>query len=182
MVVLEYAGVVWIPSRFGRIGLGWRETGKGILIARVWLPASRQPSHDTCPPEKKPALVKAAEDQIRKILGGEKISVDPDMLDWSVCSDFQIQVLRAEFAIPYGSISTYGRIAAAVGSPGGARAVGNMLSSNPFPLFIPCHRAVRSTGELGGFQGGLKMKRFLLESEGVDFLPNGSVRMDTVYY
>jgi methylated-DNA-[protein]-cysteine S-methyltransferase len=76
-------------------------------------------------------------------------------------------VLRAEHAIPRGSVSTYQLIAAHLGSANGARAVGNALAKNPFPLIVPCHRAVRSTGHLGGFQGGLEMKRALLEMEGV---------------
>jgi methylated-DNA-[protein]-cysteine S-methyltransferase len=64
-------------------------------------------------------------------------------------------------------VSTYGRIAAHLGIPGGARAVGNALATNPFPIVIPCHRAIRSDGTLGGYQGGLAMKRALLEQEGV---------------
>jgi methylated-DNA-[protein]-cysteine S-methyltransferase len=56
------------------------------------------------------------------------------------------------------------------------------LASNPFPIIIPCHRAVRSDGELGGYQGGLKMKRKLLEMEEVRFTPSGKVVMKHVYY
>jgi methylated-DNA-[protein]-cysteine S-methyltransferase len=53
-----------------------------------------------------------------------------------------------------------------LGKPGGARAVGGALVHNPFPIIVPCHRAVRSNGQLGGFQGGQKMKRALLEFKG----------------
>jgi methylated-DNA-[protein]-cysteine S-methyltransferase len=69
-----------------------------------------------------------------------------------------------------------------LGVPGGARAVGRALARNPFPVVIPCHRAVRTDGDLGGYQGGVPMKRALLEMEGVAFTEAGRVRMDRVHY
>ena len=81
-----------------------------------------------------------------------------------------------------GSLSTYGRIARELGVVGGGRAVGNALAANPFPLLIPCHRAVRSTGALGGYQGGLEMKKALLEMEGVVFSSPIKVSLNKVYY
>ena len=98
------------------------------------------------------------------------------------CPPFQRQVLLAESGIPRGWVSTYGRIANHIGVPKGARAVGNALARNPFPLIIPCHRAVRADGSLGGFQGGPEMKRALLEMEGVEFLPTGRVSPARIYY
>ena len=62
-----------------------------------------------------------------------------------------------------------------MGIPGGARAVGMALASNPFPLVIPCHRVIRTDGSLGGFGGGLKMKKKLLGIEGVAFNEKGKV-------
>ncbi len=88
----------------------------------------------------------------------------------------------AEYGIPRGSVSTYGRMAAHLGIPGGARAVGNALATNPFPIVIPCHRAIRSDGTLGGYQGGLAMKRILLEQEGVVIDDRGRVRSTKLYY
>jgi methylated-DNA-[protein]-cysteine S-methyltransferase len=73
-------------------------------------------------------------------------------------------------------------IARHLGSPSGGRAVGRALATNPFPLLIPCHRAVRSTGELGGYQGGVDIKRRLLEMEGVEFTTSGKVVMDRIFY
>ena len=70
---------------------------------------------------------------------------------------------------------TYGGLAARMGVPGGARAVGNAMAGNPFPLVVPCHRVIRGDGSLGGFGGGLKMKRALLEMEGVRFDSRGRV-------
>jgi methylated-DNA-[protein]-cysteine S-methyltransferase len=70
---------------------------------------------------------------------------------------------------------TYGGLAASVGVAGGARAVGNVMAGNPFPLVIPCHRVVRSGGSLGGFGGGAEMKKGLLRLEGVAFDAQGCV-------
>uniref|UniRef100_UPI00257F7FDB methylated-DNA--[protein]-cysteine S-methyltransferase n=1 Tax=Candidatus Borrarchaeum sp. TaxID=2846742 RepID=UPI00257F7FDB len=83
---------------------------------------------------------------------------------------------------PRGWISTYKRIAEYIGIPNGARAVGNALARNPFPIIIPCHRAVKTDGSLGGYQGGVKMKRVLLEMEGVRFSDKGKIIMNRVYY
>jgi methylated-DNA-[protein]-cysteine S-methyltransferase len=104
-----------------------------------------------------------------RFLRGEAVALPIDLLDATVCTPFQWRVLMAEKAIPRGEVRTYGQIAAQVGCPRGARAVGNALANNPFPIVIPCHRAVRSDGSLGGFQGGVAMKRALLEMEGVRF-------------
>jgi methylated-DNA-[protein]-cysteine S-methyltransferase len=62
-------------------------------------------------------------------------------------------------------VSTYQRIAGHLGSPQAARAVGTTLAHNPFPIIVPCHRAIRTDGTLGGFQGGMEMKRALLERD-----------------
>ena len=66
--------------------------------------------------------------------------------------------------------------------PNSARAVGGALARNPFPIIIPCHRAIKSNGELSGFRGGLKMKRALLELEGVEFSQDGRVITNRIYY
>ena len=76
-------------------------------------------------------------------------------------------VLGAVARIPYGATRSYGEIAAAVGSPKAARAVGQAVGSNPLPLLIPCHRVLAAQGKIGGFGGGLPWKRFLLGLEGI---------------
>ena len=78
---------------------------------------------------------------------------------------FQRSVLAALSTIPAGEVVTYGELAAAAGKPGAARAVGNVMASNPIPLILPCHRVVATNG-LGGFTGGLDIKRKLLRLEG----------------
>jgi len=76
----------------------------------------------------------------------------------------------------------YNLIAQHLGKTNGARAVGNALAANPFPLIVPCHRAIRSDGNLGGFQGGLNMKAALLEKEGILLDGRGRVVGAKYYY
>ena len=121
-------------------------------------------------------------EDIRGFLTGKDVKFDLTIVDMAVCQPYQKQVLKAEHMIPRTWISTYGRIAWALGTPGNSRAVGNALARNPFPIIIPCHRAVRADGSLGGFQGGLTMKRKLLEMEGIKFSTSDRVVMTKVYY
>lgn len=77
-------------------------------------------------------------------------------------SNFQIQVWRALLNLPFGGITTYQGLAAAMGRPTAARAVGNALGRNPVGYLIPCHRVIRESGEFGGFRWGLERKTVLL--------------------
>ncbi len=86
-------------------------------------------------------------------------------IDWSLTSGFGRRVLQATARIPFGSSSTYQRVAAQAGSPRGYRAAGNALGANPIPIVVPCHRVLHSTGGLGGYTGGLERKRLLLAIE-----------------
>ena len=119
---------------------------------------------------------------ITAFLNGEDITFSLDIARMDLCSPFQERVLRAEHAIPRSHVTTYQRIARQIGSTGAARAVGTALAKNPFSIMIPCHRAVRSDGTLGGYQGGLKMKRALLEMEGISFNASGRVVTEELFY
>lgn len=89
-------------------------------------------------------------------------------LDWSLTGGFNRQVLRELAAgVPYGTTVGYGELAARVGQPGAAQAVGAAMGANPLPVVVPCHRVVESDGGLGGFGGGLETKRRLLVLEGI---------------
>lgn len=77
-------------------------------------------------------------------------------------TNFQIQVWRALLSVPFGGITTYQGLAAGMGRPTAARAVGNALGSNPVAYLIPCHRVIRESGEFGGFRWGLERKTVLL--------------------
>ena len=119
---------------------------------------------------------------IKGLLEGEEIEFSLDVAELTLCTEFQQLVLRAEHRIPRGRISTYRLIAEYLGKRNGARAVGNALANNPFPLIVPCHRAIRSDRHLGGYQGGLEMKRALLEKEGIPFDDAGRVACAQFHY
>ena len=80
-------------------------------------------------------------------------------------TDFQLQVWRALFDIPYGETRTYMEIALKIGNAKGVRAVAQAIGANGIDILIPCHRVVGSNNSLTGFAGGLDKKRFLLELE-----------------
>ena len=88
-------------------------------------------------------------------------------LDWDGVSEFHREVLRLCHAIPVGETLTYGQLAKLAGSPHAARAVGGAMARNRWPLIVPCHRVVGSSGKLTGYsgEGGLKTKHWLLEHE-----------------
>lgn len=89
-------------------------------------------------------------------------------IDWSLMRPFQQEVLKATVAIPCGETRTYGQIAAQIGRPRAARAVGRAEATNPMPLVIPCHRVVGADAKLHGYGGGegVKTKEWLLKMEG----------------
>jgi methylated-DNA-[protein]-cysteine S-methyltransferase len=88
-------------------------------------------------------------------------------LDWRlVPAPFMKRVLKTTAKVPYGSTTTYGEVARDIGSPRAHRAAGTALGRNPIPIVVPCHRVLRSGGEIGNYGGGPEMKRFLLELEG----------------
>jgi len=78
---------------------------------------------------------------------------------------FARKVYRVILDIPLGEVRTYQWVARKAGRPGAARAVGQILKRNPFPLLLPCHRVVASGGKLGGYSSGVKKKAFLLDLE-----------------
>ncbi len=116
-----------------------------------------------------PPLITDEVGRIQAYLNGEPVRFSLERLDLASCSAFQQDVLRATFAIPYGEVRAYRGVAAELGRPGGARAVGNVLARNPFPLVVPCHRCIRSDGSLGGFQRPhLKEKLLAMEGYSLD--------------
>jgi methylated-DNA-[protein]-cysteine S-methyltransferase len=82
-------------------------------------------------------------------------------------TEFEKKVLAQAKKIPHGKVATYGEVARAIGHPRAARAVGNALNKNPWPIKIPCHRVIKSDGEIGGYVSGKNNKMKLLCKEGV---------------
>lgn len=120
-------------------------------------------------------------DQMEAFVNGADIRFSLEVFRLDLCPPFQQQVLRADHAIPRGSVSTYRFVAEQIGNPRSARAVGTAQATNPFPIVIPCHRVIRSDGTLGGYGGGLEMKRMLLEREGVAFHDAGRVATRSIW-
>jgi len=151
------------PTPFGPVALVWDLVDGLPKIVRILLtkpgsPASSQVRanfRDATPASCREIDGVAA--AIRGFLAGKDVAFPLDAAALTTRPVFQQAVLRAEHAIPRGRVSTYGLIARHLGKPGAARAVGNALATNPFPLIVPCHRAVRSDGALGGYQGGPAM-------------------------
>lgn len=112
-----------------------------------------------------PERTDAVRRQLDEYFEGKRSTFDVP-IDWRLVSGFARDVLRVTAAIPFGSISTYGEVAARAGSPRAYRAAGNALGSNPIPIVVPCHRVVHAGGGLGGYTGGLDRKRHLLRLEG----------------
>ena len=176
------------PSPFGLFALLWEDHAgqpkiRRILLSRPGLPAP-QAVKETFPGIKSSTCIEidALADQIRAFLQGEDIRFSLEKTRLDLCSTFQQNVLRAEHGIPRGSISTYQRIARYLNRPSSARAVGMALARNPFPIIIPCHRAIRADGKLGGYQGGLATKRKLLEMEGIAIDDSGYVTTRKYFY
>jgi len=94
-------------------------------------------------------------------------------IDLSRLTDFQQSVLGAARRLGFGEIASYADIAHSIGRPKASRAVGNALGRNPVAIIVPCHRVVRTDGSLGGYTGGLRYKKMLLDIEGRrDLLPD----------
>jgi methylated-DNA-[protein]-cysteine S-methyltransferase len=91
-------------------------------------------------------------------------------LDLTHLSAFQKRVLTTIARIPAGAVWSYRQVAEAIGKPKAARAVGQALGSNPLPIVLPCHRVIASDGTLGGYAGGLDIKRKLLKIEGAQLV------------
>ena len=113
----------------------------------------------------------AARRELDEYFAGRRTAFDLPLDTRLVRAGFQRSVLDAAAAIPYGRQSTYGEVAAGIGRPGAARAVGTALGANPLCIVIPCHRVLRSGGTISGYAGGPEVKRWLLDREGSRTLP-----------
>ncbi|MGC4001188.1 MAG: methylated-DNA--[protein]-cysteine S-methyltransferase [Anaeromyxobacter sp.] len=107
--------------------------------------------------------LEAAEQALRDYFAGRAPAALP-ALDLKG-SPFQREVWAALLAIPWGEVRTYGELAQALGKAGGARAVGGANAENPVAILVPCHRVVQASGRIGGYAGGVEVKRWLLAHE-----------------
>ncbi len=108
-------------------------------------------------------LTKLAATQLREYAEGRRTTFDLPLAPKG--TSFQLAVWNALLQIPYGETRTYGDIAAMIGKPKAARAVGMACNRNPLPILIPCHRVVGKDGKLTGYAGGIDLKQQLLHLE-----------------
>ncbi len=124
-----------------------------------------RPTHGDAWQKNKAMVLKEARAQLVGFLEGKRRALDLPV-DLSGGSAFQRRVWRVILRIPYGRVRSYKWVALRVGGTRYARAVGHALGANPVPILIPCHRVVAHDASLGGFTGGLRTKRRLLQLEG----------------
>lgn len=105
-------------------------------------------------------LLKEARTQLREYFAGERREFDLPLAEEG--SDFALAVRREMLKIPYGATRSYSEIAAAIGKPGAARAVGMACHNNPIAIIIPCHRVIGANANLVGYAGGVGKKEYLL--------------------
>ena len=108
-------------------------------------------------------LILRCKKQLDEFFAGKRKTFDLPLVPKG--TEFQQKVWKALTEIPYGETRTYGEVAAAIGNPKAARAVGMANNKNPIGIIIPCHRVVGANGKLVGYAGGMEKKEFLLELE-----------------
>lgn len=154
----------YVETKFGRLYI---EEENDALVRLTGNCSGAKPKDDTDVIIKRTPLLRLVEEQLQEFLSGTRTEFTiPIRMNGT---DFQQRVWEALQQIPYGETRTYGQIAAAVGSPKGARAVGLACNRNPIMIIVPCHRVVGADGGLVGFGGGLPMKKALLTVEGIAY-------------
>ncbi len=185
---MEYPFYDTFSSPFDSFTIVWKGTGSELKVQRIFLSDAKLNSKVKALKSFKHIKSKSSSsitllgEKIQQFFRGEIVEFDLELVDFNKCLEVQKRVLLAEYGIPRGYISTYKRIATHIDIINGARVVGNALARNPFPIVIPCHRAIKTNGELGGYQGGIKMKRMLLEFEGIEISERGKVITNRFYY
>lgn len=159
-------------TAIGRCGIAWGARGViGVQLPEKSAEATRMRLLRHCPNADEtapPKQMQRAIDDIAALMRGEKKSLRAVQLDMSRVQPFNARVYETTRAIPPGTTRTYGEIARAIGEPDAARAVGQALGRNPFPIIVPCHRVVGADGRLVGFSanGGIATKLRMLQIEG----------------
>lgn len=169
---MSRSGFALFETAIGRCGLAWGpdglagvqlpEASAAVTMARLW---RRFPGREAAAP---PPDAAAAIARITAFLAGAADDFLDLRLDFAGVGEWDRSVYAAARAIPAGTTMTYGALAAGLGDPAQARAVGQALARNPWPIVVPCHRITAAEGRTGGFSapGGQATKLKLLEIEG----------------
>jgi methylated-DNA-[protein]-cysteine S-methyltransferase len=157
---IGWCGLAW--GRRGVVGVQLPEGGDRATRAHL---TERFPDAREARP---PAAIQRVRDAIVALLRGEARDLSAVALDMAGLPPFHRRVYRAARKIPRGATLSYGELAARAGARRAARAVGQAMRRNPFPIVVPCHRVLASGGRLGGYSGsgGLSTKLALLTLEG----------------
>ncbi len=155
-------GQCLLDTEIGAVGLAW--TGSAVCAVRLPDDATRDlPTSDAWPD-----FVDRAREGIRALLAGAPEDLSDVPVDFGSVRAFDLSVYRVCRSIGVGATLTYGQVAARLGAPHAAQAVGRAMARNPVPIIVPCHRVV-GTGWLGGFSGagGTSTKLRILQIESV---------------
>lgn len=142
--------------------------GDEVALDRIDLPGSRAPGggeyEEPLDGSQARTVLAPVIDQLEQYFGRERTEFDLTVRVRG--TTFQRRVWLALSGIPYGTTTTYGQLARDIRKPGASRAVGQANGANPLPIVLGCHRVLATGGRIGGYGGGLDMKRALLELEG----------------
>jgi methylated-DNA-[protein]-cysteine S-methyltransferase len=176
---MSASGFALFDTPIGPCGIAWGGAGiRGVQLPAAGPRATRARMRERFPDAREtrpPAIVQATITAIGRLLRGERVDLSAVALDLDGVPAFHREVYAAARRIPAGTTRSYGEIATRIGAPGAARAVGQALGRNPFPIVVPCHRVVAANGKTGGFTapGGVTTKLRMLQLEGVDRTPDG---------
>ena len=164
-------GFTLFDTAIGRCGVAWSDRGLvGVQLPEASAAETRErmlqrfpAAAETAPPPK----VQIAIDGIIALLRGQQNDLSAIALDMEGVAPFHQRVYETARSIPPGKTLAYGEVAARLGAAGAARAVGQALGHNPFPIIVPCHRVLSAGGKIGGFSahGGTATKRRRLALE-----------------
>ncbi len=162
-------------TALGTCGVRWSELG--IVAVAMPRAGERERSGPPADAARLPPAIGEAVAGIVALLDGEPRDLRSVALDLRSVDSFARRVYAATREIRPGSTASYGQIAAAIGAPGEARAVGAALARNPVPIVVPCHRVLAADGALNGFSapGGIATKRLMLEIEGAPGFAQGAL-------
>ncbi|MEI9940867.1 MAG: methylated-DNA--[protein]-cysteine S-methyltransferase [Pseudomonadota bacterium] len=165
------SGFALFDTAIGRCGIAWGASGIcGVHLPEASPGATRRRMTVRYPEVREsapPPVVQRAVDRIVTLLRGEATDLEQIALDMALVPPFHRRVYEIARTIPAGATLSYGEVAARVGSPGAARAVGQALGKNPFAIVVPCHRVLAARGKPGGFSasGGTVTKLKMLRIE-----------------
>ncbi|MCH8156972.1 MAG: methylated-DNA--[protein]-cysteine S-methyltransferase [Nitrospinae bacterium] len=151
---LGLTGVAATPAGICRVVLSLSSESEFLRTLKTLHPA----------PQKQPNALARVEKEFHLYFQGrlKRFSCKPDL---SCGTRFQQNVWKKLTTIPFGKTRSYKWLAKAADHPQACRAAGNANGRNPVPVIVPCHRVIRQNGDLGGFTGGVHLKRFLLDLE-----------------